>query len=41
MGLVYWWVERQTDVPVDMGLFFILISLITLPHAFLVDRVYR
>ena len=41
LGGGYWWLHRHSGVGVDMGLVFILISLITLPHTFLVDRVYR
>ncbi len=39
--LVYLYLTGYTDRTVDLGLLFILVSLITLPHAFLVDRVYR
>lgn len=41
LGGGYWWLHRHSGVAVDMGVLFMLISLITLPHTFLVDRVYR
>ncbi len=39
--LVYLYVVVFTGKTVDLGLLFMLVSLITLPHAFLVDHVYR
>ncbi len=39
--LVYIYLVRMDGRSLDLGVLFILISLITLPHAFLVDRVYR
>lgn len=41
LGLAYWWFSHRSGLVIDPGMFFILVSLITLPHAFLVDRVYR
>ena len=41
LGGLYLWVGQGDGVGVDLGLVFILVSLITLPHAFLVDAVYR
>ena len=41
LGLIYWLLNRQGPEVPYLSQLFILVSLITLPHAFLVDRVYR
>ncbi|CAH0999961.1 beta-carotene 15,15'-dioxygenase [Neolewinella maritima] len=41
LGAVYGWLAQGTVEGIDLGIVFMLVSLITLPHAFLVDRVYR
>ena len=41
LGGLYLWISGGHGAGIDLGVVFMLVSLITLPHAFLIDRVYR
>ena len=41
LGGLYLWISSGRGSGIDLGVEFMLMSLITLPHAFLIDRVYR
>ena len=41
LGGLYLWIAGGHGGGIDLGVVFMLVSLITLPHAFLIDRVYR